>query len=173
MTDVDSPASDVEVDERIQPIRVETEWLGRYQSVNHIRDLPEIYLDEPRELGGRNSGATALETTLAALNSCTAMIMYVLQREMRFDLQGVRFEADGWIDVRRVEMKKSGKLYSQVVPIADHYQRVIQRVILRTTESEERIEKFRSECHRLCPMHCLLRDAGVPLHCEWVVETPR
>lgn len=171
MPETDSPVmSDVEVDERIQPIHVETEWLGRYQSLNRIRDVPEVYLDEPKELGGKNSGATALETTLAALNSCTAMIMYVLQREMRFDLRSARFEADGFVDVRRVEMKKSRLLYSQVEPIADHYKSVTQRVFITTSESAARIEHFRNEVHRLCPMHCLLRDAGVPFETEWIAE---
>jgi putative redox protein len=168
----DSAADDVEGDERIQPISVRTEYLGRYQSANHIRDLDPMYIDEPTDLGGRNSGPTALESTLAALNSCTAMIMYVLKREMRFDLGDLRFEADGWIDVRRIEMKKTGKLYSQVEPVADHYQRVVQRVFITTSETGERLEHFKNEVHRLCPMHALLRDAGVPLESDWRVTAP-
>jgi putative redox protein len=171
MPETESATHDVDIDERIHPIHVATEWMGRYQSINRIRDVPEVYLDEPRELGGKNSGATALETTLAALNSCTAMIMYILQREQKFDLRSVRFEADGFVDVRRVEMKKSGKLYSQVEPIADHYKSVTQRVFIDTSEPEERIDHFRNEVHRLCPMHCLLRDAGVPMETQWIVET--
>ncbi|MFG3690237.1 OsmC family protein [Micromonospora sp. CB01531] len=170
MSDIDTAANDVQGDERIQPITVRTEYLGRYQSVNHIRDLPPIYLDEPVDLGGKNSGPTALEATLAALNSCTAMIMYVLRREMKFDLQGVTFEADGWIDIRRIEMKRTGLKYSQVVPIADHYQKVVQRVELVTTEHGERLEHFKHEVHRLCPMHTLLRDAGVPVESVWTIR---
>lgn len=161
---------DVDTDERIHPIHVSTEWLGRYQSINHVRDVPDVYIDEPKELGGKNSGTTALEATLAALNSCTAMIMYIMQRELRFDLRGVRFETDGFVDVRRVEMKKSGLKYSEVVPIADHYKSVTQRVFIMSNEPPERVEHFRNEVHRLCPLHCLLRDAGVPLDTEWTVE---
>lgn len=168
----DTAADDVQGEERIQPIHVSTEYLGRYQSVNHIRDLDPIYMDEPKDLGGLNSGPTALESGLAALNSCTAMIMYVLKREMRFDLGALRFEADGWIDVRRIEMKKTGKLYSEIEPIADHYDRVVQRVFITTSESGERLEHFKHEVHRLCPMHTLLRDAGVPVTSEWEVIAP-
>jgi len=162
-------ADDVQGDERIQPILVHTDYVGRYQSVSRIRDLPDLYMDEPQELGGRNSGPTALESTLAALNSCTAMIMYVLRREMRFDLGELSFEAQGWIDIRRIEMKRSGLLYSQVEPEADHFQRIIQRVRIRTSETGERLEHFKSEVHRLCPMHALLRDAGVPLESDWQI----
>ena len=169
----DTAADDVQGDERIQPIFVRTDYLGRYQSANHIRDLPPIHMDEPTDLGGLNSGPTALESCLAALNSCTAMIMYVLKREMKFDLGAVSFEAEGWIDVRRIEMKRSKKLYSQVRPIADHYQRVVQRVFLTTSEEGERLEHFKAEVHRLCPMHTLLRDAGVPLESDWRITAPQ
>lgn len=161
-------ADDVQGDERIQSIHVATQYLDRYQSVNHIRDLDPIYLDEPKELGGFNSGATALEMTLAALNSCSAMIMYILKREMKFDLQAVAFETDGWMDSRRIEMRKKKLLYSQVEPIADHFHRVHQKVLLTTTEPAENVDHFRSEVHRLCPMHRLLADANVPVETEWV-----
>jgi uncharacterized OsmC-like protein len=170
MTQPTADLSDVAGEERIQPIHVSTEYLGRYQSVNRIRDLPEFCIDEPLDLGGKNSGPTALESTLAALNSCSSMIMFILRAELKFDFRGVRFETDGWIDVRRIEMKRTGKSYSQVVPIADHYDRVRQRVYLVTSESPERIALFRDEVHRLCPMQRLLRDAGVPLEIEWIAE---
>lgn len=166
----ESAGADVLIDERIQPIHVSTEYLGGYQSVTHVRDVPDLYFDEPRDLGGKNSGPTALEATLAALNACSAMIMFVMRRELRFDLRSVRFETDGLIDVRRVEMKRTGKRYSEVEPIARHFQRVTQRVHLRTSEPEDRIAHFRSEVERLCPLQALLRDAGVPLETVWERE---
>jgi putative redox protein len=164
-------AMDVKSNERLQSIHVSTEYLGGYQSVNQVRDLPPIYLDEPVELGGKNSGPTALESILVALNSCTAMIMHILRREMKFDLQGVKFEAEGVHDVRRVEMKRTGKLFSQVEPIAYHYHKVIQKIHIRTSEPEERLAKFREEVERLCPVHALLRDAKVNVRTDWIRES--
>lgn len=161
---------DVFVEERIQPIRVETEYISRYQSVNRIRDLAPFYIDEPLELGGRNSGPTALESGLAALNSCSAMIMHVMRKELRFQLGDVRFETDGFIDVRRVAMKKTGQKYSEVEPVAYHYASITHKVFIKTGESDERLLHFRSEVERLCPMHALLRDAGVPMNIEWIRE---
>jgi hypothetical protein len=110
---VDTAAADVSVSDRLQSIKVTTDYLGNYQSVNHVRDLPPIYLDEPIELGGKNSGPTPLEMTLCALNSCTAMIINILRREMKFDVKGLRFESEGIHDVRRAEMRRTGKLFSQ------------------------------------------------------------
>ncbi|MGO8958745.1 MAG: OsmC family protein [Streptosporangiaceae bacterium] len=172
MTETSVDISDIEGEERIQPIHVATEYVSRYQSVNRIRDLPEFCIDEPRDLGGRNSGPTALEMTLAALNSCSAMIMFVLRGEFKFEFGNLRFETDGWIDVRRIEMKRTGKTYSQVEPIAYHYHKVLQRVIMTTSEPANRIAFFRDEVKRLCPLQRLLTDAGVPLEVEWIAEPP-
>ena len=164
-------AADIQVSERLQSIRVRTDYLGNYQSVNHVRNLPPIYVDEPVELGGKDSGPTPLEMTLCALNSCTAMIMNILRKEMRFDLKGVRFEAQGIHDVRRAEMKRTGKLFSQVEPIAYHYHKVIQRVYIKTSESDERLAHFRHEVERLCPLYALFRDAKVNVEAEWIRES--
>ena len=172
MTQADPALDDLQGEQRIQPIHVSTEYISRYQSANTIRDLPPFYIDEPKDLGGRNAGATALETTLAALNSCSAMIMFVLRAEYQFQFTDVRFETEGWIDVRRIEMKRTGLRYSQVEPVAKHYARVTQKVYLRTAETAERISFFRDEVHRLCPMQQLLSDAGVPLDVEWIAEDP-
>jgi putative redox protein len=172
MTQASPELDGVEGEERIQPIHVSTRYVGRYQSASKIRDLPELFIDEPLDLGGKNAGPTALEATLAALNSCSAMIIFILRAEFKFRFGGLRFETDGWIDVRRIEMKRTGKTYSQVVPVADHYDRVRQVVYLETEEPPERIAFFRDEVHRLCPMQRLLSDAGVPLEVEWVAESP-
>lgn len=163
----DTAAVDVQVSDRIQSIFVTTQYIKNYQSVNQVRDLPPIYLDEPEELGGKNSGPTAMEMTLCALNSCTAMIVNILRREMKFQVDGLRFETKGLHDVRRAEMKRTGKLYSEVEPIAYHYHKVIQKVIINTPESDERLAKLSSEVHRLCPLHALLRDAKVDMDVTW------
>jgi uncharacterized OsmC-like protein len=164
---VDTAAADVSVSGRLQSIKVTTDYLGNYQSVNHVRDLPPIYLDEPIELGGKNSGPTPLEMTLCALNSCTAMIINILRREMKFDVKGLRFESEGIHDVRRAEMRRTGKLFSQVRPIAYHYHKVTQHVFINTSETDERLSTLKSEVERLCPLHALLRDARVNVVFEW------
>lgn len=164
-------AADIQVSDRLQGIKVTTDYLGNYQSVNHVRDIPPIYLDEPVELGGKNTGPTPLEMTLCAFNSCTAMIMNILRKEMRFDMKGVRFQAEGIHDVRRAEMKRTGKLFSQVEPVAYHYHKVTQRVYIKTVEPEDRLAHFKAEVERLCPLHALLRDAKVNVVSEWIRES--
>lgn len=166
----DSAAADVEVGERLQPISVSTRYLGGYKSEVSIRDLPPAYLDEPKDLGGTNQGPTPLESVLASLCGCTAMIVHIMKREMGFALDALRCEADGVTDVRRVEMKRTGKKYSEVEPIAYHFHQVSQRIYVTTPESDERLEEIKRQVARLCPVSRLLEDAGVEFEVTWIRE---
>ncbi|GLY15113.1 OsmC family protein [Kineosporia rhizophila] len=172
MTQTDTPENDLQITERIQPISVSTKYDQRFHSVTQIRDLEPLHHDEPVDLGGGNTGPTALEATLAAFNACSAMIMFVLRREQKFDLGGVEFRTGGFIDVRRAEMRRTKKKYSEIEPVARHYQRVEQEVVITTSEPQERIDHFKAEVERLCPMYALLSDAGVPLTITWTVVRP-
>ena len=169
-TTLASTADDVQVSDRLQPIHVATRYLGGYKSEVTIRDLPPAYLDEPRDLGGTNQGPTPLESVLASLCGCTAMIVHIMKREMDFELLGLRCEADGITDVRRAEMKRTGKKYSQVEPIAWHFHQVRQRIYVTTPESDERLEELQRQVARLCPVSRLLEDARADFQVTWIRE---
>jgi len=158
---------DVRIAERLQEIEVRSAWDGKYRSVVEIRDLPPLSFDEPRELGGSNTGPTPLETVLSALVSCSAMIAYIVQREMNFDLKGMEFHAVGTHDVRRVAMRATGKKYSEIEPIAKHFHSVRVQARLATSEPDERLKELHAKIERLCPLINLLRDAGIPLDIDW------
>lgn len=162
-----SSADDVEVSDRLQPIHVETQYLGKYKSAVNIRDLAVCYLDEPKELGGDNDGPTPLESVLASLCGCTSMIVHIMQREMGFRLHAMRCEADGVVDVRRAEMKRTGKKYSEVEPIAHHFHSVTLKVFIKSDESPERVAELERQVRRLCPVSRLLEDAGIAFNVEW------
>ena len=170
VADRETAAGDVTVSERLQPIHAETEYLGGYKSSVRVRDLPTWYLDEPKDLGGENTGPTPLESVLGALGACTSMIVHILRRELRFDVQKLRCEADGVTDLRRVEMKRTGKKYHEVEPIAYHYDKVDLRVFISTSESEARLDELKAHVARLCPVSRLLKDAGVPMNVTWIRE---
>ena len=165
-----STANDVTVNERLQPISVATEYCGRYQSRVCIRDLNPYYLDEPKDLGGQNKGPTPLENVLASLCSCTSMIVHIMQREMGFKLDTMRSNAKGTIDVRRVEMKRTGKKYSEVEPLSYHFHDIHQQIYISTSENTERLEQLKEHVARLCPVSRLLEDAGVPIRVDWIRE---
>src|SRR5881397_871393 len=132
---------DVKASERLQQIEVQSAWTGKYRSEVKIRDLPPISFDEPLELGGSNTGPTPLESVLSALVSCSAMIAYIVQREMSFDLKAMEFRAVGTHDVRRVVMRVTGKKYSEIEPIAKHFHSVRVEARLTTGEADERLKE--------------------------------
>ena len=163
-------ADDVTVDQRLQPITVETQYRGGYQSEVRIRDLDTYYVDEPEDLGGQNKGPTPLENVLASLCSCTSMIVHIMQREMNFELDTMRSNAKGTVDVRRVEMKRTGKKYSEVEPLSYHFYEVHQEIYISTNESDERLEELKLHVAKLCPVSRLLEDAGVSFRVDWIRE---
>ncbi|GMQ75301.1 MAG: hypothetical protein BMS9Abin01_0548 [Gammaproteobacteria bacterium] len=87
---------------------------------------------------------------------------------MGFGLEPMRREADGMVDVRRVEMKRIGKCYSQVEPAAEHFHRVELRIYVRTGESDERLAELQRQVRRLCPVGRLPEDAGADFEPVWI-----
>ncbi len=170
VTDTETAANDVTVSERMQPIHASSEYLGKYQSVIHVRDVPSWNLDEPVELGGDNTGPTPLESVLGALCACTSMIVNILRKELRFEVQGMRCEADGVTDVRRAEMKRTGKKFHEVEPIAYHFHKVDMRLFIKTSKTDARLEEMKAHVARLCPVSKLIEDSGVPFHVTWIRE---
>ena len=166
----DNAANDVQVSDRLQPISVSSRYEEGYRSVINVRDVPPLWLDEPKDLGGSNQGPTPLESVLGSLCGCTAMIVHIMKREMRFELKTLRCEADGVIDVRRAEMKRTGKKYSEVEPIAHHFHQVRQRIHIETPEDDERLAELARLVARLCPVSRLLEDAGVDFEVQWIRE---
>ena len=167
---VGTAANDVAVDERLQPIHASSQYVGKYRSAVNIRDLNTYYLDEPKELGGENMGPTPLENVLGSLCACTSMIVYILKREMNFRFEDMRCEADGVTDVRRVEMKRTGKKFTEVEPIAYHFHSVDMTIHIKTDEPDDRFEEMKRQVARLCPVSKLIEDSGVPFNVTWVRE---
>jgi uncharacterized OsmC-like protein len=165
-----SSATDVSITERLQPITVETTYLGGYKSEVQVRDLPRFYFDEPKELGGNNAGPTPLEGVLGSLCACTSMIVHIIQKEMSFGLTTMRCQAKGVTDIRRVEMKRTGKKYSEIEPLSYHFHEVHQTIWVVTSESDERLDELKAHVARLCPVSRLLEDAKVSFTVDWIRE---
>ena len=96
------------------------------------------------------------------------MIVNILRKELRFDVQGMRCEADGVTDVRRAEMKRTGRKFHEVEPIAYHFHKVDMRIYIKTSESDERLDVMAGHVSRLCPVSKLIEEAGVPFNVSWI-----
>ena len=113
MTEASAGITDIEGEERIQPIHVATQYVSRYQSVNQIRDLPEFCIDEP-DLGGRNSGPTALELDSRGTELVLGHDHVRAPRRVQVRVLRPPVQHNGWIDVRRIRMKRSREIHVQV-----------------------------------------------------------
>ena len=51
-----------------------------------------------------------------------------------------------------------------------YFEKVTITKTIQTNESAERIEKLKKNVEQRCPVSNLIRDAGVDLTIEWVVE---
>ena len=74
------------------------------------------------------------------------------------------------IDIRRIEMKRTGKKYSEVDPLSYHFHEVHQTLLAVTSKSDERLDELKAHVARLCPVNRLLEDAKVSFKVEWIRE---
>ncbi|MBX5465379.1 MAG: OsmC family protein [Clostridia bacterium] len=144
--------------EELMTLAADTEWVEQTRCRNFVRDLPPFTIDEPEELGGSNQGANPLETILAALNSCTAIVVQLVAQEMGLTLRGLDIHAEGDLDPRGFLGQAEVKPY---------FLAVRQRVNVEIDCTEDQLAQLREAVARRCPAFNLIRDAGVPVEVEW------
>ena len=124
------------------------------KTISRVRGF-EMITDEKT---GTNIGPSPLETVLCALSGCEGVIIDRCAKVMNFKYSGVDFECDGWVDARGSRGVRG---------VRPHFQKVVFRVLLKTDEPDERIEKLRRNVEMRCPVMNLLADAGVDLDVTW------
>ena len=118
--------------------------------------------DEPPEREGGDDGPTPLQLVLSGLCACETVTMKRTADKLRMRVDGFQIEADGVIDVR-------GRKGTADVPA--HFLRVDVRARVRTSESEERVERLRELVERHCPVATLLRSAPLEFRSTWEKTT--
>jgi uncharacterized OsmC-like protein len=115
-------------------------------------------IDEPPDLGGTDEGANPLEPLLGALVGCENVIANFVAKELGFQLNGIRFHAEGILDPRGLMGDPNIQPYFQEVKI---------RAEVETDESEERVQELQKIVDQRCPVFTLIKAAGVKLDVEW------
>ncbi|MFB1051194.1 OsmC family protein [Paraliobacillus sp. JSM ZJ581] len=103
----------------------------------------EIIVDEPKELGGNDTGMNPVELTLAALGACQTIVAQVYAK--KFD---ITFD-DLWIDVEG-ELDTDGFLGKSTV--RPGYSNIRFNVYIATNDAKEKVEKFVSFIEQTCPV---------------------
>lgn len=126
-----------------------------------IGNHPTTITDEPITSGGNETGPTPLETVLAGLVGCKAVMIHNVASAMNFDYEGVEIDAAGTVDLRGPKGVPGFRPYFDTVDIT---------INIFTEESEERMNKLALNAEARCPVMNLFRDAGTEVNAEWVVK---
>ena len=144
-------------------LKVETsgKWTGGVQTSIAIRSFKPFLVDEPEDLGGSDQGPNPVELVLAALSSCTSVMIAIIAKEQGFVYEAVDFSNSGELDI-------AGLMGAE--DVSTHFQTIDFNVAIKTTESNEKLQQLQKEVERRCPVFNLLQDAKVPVTAQWVIQ---
>ncbi|WP_084221318.1 OsmC family protein [Anoxybacillus thermarum] len=118
----------------------------------------EFVIDEAKQMGGQDLGANPLQMLLGALAACENVTARVVARETNFDLQDMTITVKGQFDPRGFMGDSS---------IRPYFEQVFVEVVVKTEESEERIQQLKEKVEARCPVYTLLKSAGVQMNDQW------
>jgi len=104
----------------------------------------QIIVDEPKNQGGTDDGATPVEYVLAALAGCLNVVGHVVAKEMDMPLTGIDFELEGDLNPAKF-MGKSAKERAG-------YQEIRVKMTPQTTADTKTIEEWLKTVEARCPV---------------------
>lgn len=103
-----------------------------------------IFLDEPKELGGTDTGMNPVEAVLCALGACKCIVARCFARAYKIDLQDFRVEVEGDLDPDGFMGKnKNVKIGLSAIRT---------KIYIRSSSSKEDIERFIEFIDSTCPV---------------------
>lgn len=103
-----------------------------------------ILLDEPKELGGTDTGMNPVEAVLSALGACKCIVARCFAKAHGIDLQDFHIELEGDLDPDGFMGKnKDAKI---------GFSEIRSKIYIKSSSSKEDIEKFVEFVDRTCPV---------------------
>lgn len=103
----------------------------------------EITIDEPKELGGTDTGMNPVELTLAALGACQAIVARVYARKFKIEFDDLWIDVEGDLDTDGF-MNKSD--------VRRGYSDIRFNVHIATDAPREKVEEFVAFIEKTCPV---------------------
>jgi putative redox protein len=125
-------------------MQARTKWNQNFQSTVDNGRNHSVVIDLPKEKGGEDTGASALELALMGFSGCVGTIFAMVAQKMRLNFEALQVNMTG-------EQKDGAKTFSDVEFTVE----------IKTTESEEKIQKCLEMTMDSCPVGVLFRQAGV------------
>ncbi len=123
-----------------------------------------LAIDEPAALGGTDTGPNPVELVLAALGTCQAITYRIWAGLMGIELDEVRFETDGDIDIAGLLGLREG--------VRPGLGAVRHRVIVVGPETEERYRELMAAVNAHCPVLDIVANPVPVQHVLEVRRTP-
>ncbi len=113
------------------------------RTVVKARDFSMI-IDEPKHLGGKDTGANPVEFLLGALSGCLNVVGHMVAKEMGFDFLGMEIDIEGGMNPLKF-MGKSSKERTG-------YQYIDVKIRPNTEMDEETLVKWAKAVEERCPV---------------------
>ena len=120
----------------------------------------ELSIDEPMGIGGTDNGPNPVEVVLAAMGTCQAITYRVWAAMLGIELDEVRFETEGDIDLNG--------FFGLRDDVRPGFAGIRHRVILVGPEDEARYMELADAVDRHCPVLDIVAN---PIPVERVIET--
>lgn len=124
--------------------RATTELGDGLQCKGTIRDFPAMTIDEPPELGGKDSGPNPVEIVLVALGTCQEIVYRAYASVMGIKLDSVKVDVRGYLDLRGLFAMEEG------VPAG--YQKIVFETQIQSSASDEELQKLAQIVEAHCPV---------------------
>jgi len=126
-------------------------WIEGYRSVIDNGRGHSVVADLPKDLGGADTGATALELAVMALAGCVATIFKLIAGKRRLEFSSLRVEIEA-------EKPKDAKTVTGFKGLLE----------IETSASREEVEKTFKTTLENCPVGVIFENAGVKG--EWEIK---
>jgi len=128
---------------------------------NQVRDFT-VRMDEPKSLGGTDTGMNPVEALLAALGSCLTIVSAAFAKAHKIDLQEFWVELEGDLDPDGFLKGKPG--------VRNGFQQVRFTPHIKSSSSPEEIEKFMEFVKSRCPVSDVMLNGTVVIPVKPVIE---
>ncbi|AGK55877.1 OsmC family protein [Bacillus sp. 1NLA3E] len=103
----------------------------------------EITIDEPKELGGTDTGMNPVELALSALGACQAIVARVYAKKFKINLEKLWIEVEG-------ELNTDGFL--NLSDVRPGYSDIRYNIHIETDAPRDRVEEFVTFVESKCPI---------------------
>ena len=124
--------------------RAETKWVEDVLCSASIRDFPAFAVDEPPELGGKDSAINPVELVLAALGTCQEIMYAAYASVMDIKLDSVEVDVRGYLDLKGLFGMEEG--------VPPGFNRISFETRISSDAGDEALTKLIDTVENCCPV---------------------